>query len=237
MDIKNKNVLITGGSLRIGRELCLAFAGAGANVIIHCNKSEEAARKLADELGGGGKHRIVRCNLACPEEVAALLDSAGSVDVLINNASMFKPELSTAESAELLRTHFEVNFFAPLTLMKKFQAQLNGKPGCIINFLDQDVAKVSKRSGGYSLSRKALRDATLSAALQMAPQVRVNAIAPGPVLPPVGMEDSKMEQTLKEVPLLRPVDLRDLTLACIFLAENESITGEILFVDCGQHLK
>ena len=237
MDIKNKNVLITGGALRIGKALCIAFAEAGANVTIHCNKSETAAEKLLSELGGGGKHRIVRCDLACPEAVAALFDSAGPIDILVNNASMFQPEPLPVESAEQFRRHFEVNFFAPVTLMKKFHGQLNGKPGCIINFLDQDVAKVSSRSGSYSLSRKALRDATLSAALQMAPQVRVNAIAPGPVMPPPGMEGSKMEQILKEVPLLRPVDLRDLTLACIFLAANESITGEILFVDCGQHLK
>ena len=236
MDMKNKNVLITGGALRIGRALCRAFAEAGANVIIHCNKSADAASDLMNELGGGGKHRIVCCDLARPDDVSALISQAGHIDVLINNASIFHPEPLTSENADRIRAHFEVNFFAPLMLMKKFHEQLNGASGCIINFLDQDVAKVSGRSGSYSLSRKALRDATLSAALQMAPRVRVNAVAPGPVLPPVGMEDSRMEQTLKNVPLARPVDLRDLTQACIFLAENESITGQILYVDCGQHL-
>jgi NAD(P)-dependent dehydrogenase (short-subunit alcohol dehydrogenase family) len=236
MDIKNKNVLVTGGALRIGRALCEAFAEAGANVIIHCNKSAAAAGKLPGELGGGGKHRIVCCDLARPDDVSALTGQTGRIDILINNASIFEPEPLTTENADGIRAHFEVNFFAPLMLMKKFQEQLNGDSGCIINFLDQDVASVSRRSGSYSLSRKALRDATLSAALQMAPLVRVNAIAPGPVLPPVGMEHSRMEQTLKNVPLARPVDLRDLTQACIFLTENESITGQILYVDCGQHL-
>ena len=236
MDIKNKNVLITGGALRIGQALCKAFAEAGANVIIHFNKSADAALRLSGELGGGGKHRTVCCDFASPEDVASLCSRAGRIDILINSASIFQPEPLTSENADGIRAHFEVNFFAPLMLMKNFREQLNGDSGCIINFLDQDVAKVSSGSGSYSLSRTALRDATLSAALQMAPQVRVNGVAPGPVLPPVGMEHSRMEQTLKNVPLGRPVDLRDLTRACIFLAENESITGQILYVDCGQHL-
>ncbi len=236
MDIKNKNVLVTGGALRIGQALCKAFAEAGANVVIHCNKSADAARKLLGELGGSGKHRLVCCDFANPDDVSALLEQSGHVDILINNASIYQPDPLISENADRTRAHFEVNFFAPLMLMKKFHEQLNGNSGCIINFLDQDVAKVSGSRGSYSLSRKALRDATLSAALEMAPRVRVNAVAPGPVLPPVGMEHSMMEQTLKEVPLARPVDLRDLAQACIFLAENESITGQILYVDCGQHL-
>lgn len=236
MDIKNKNVLVTGGALRIGQALCKAFAAAGANVIIHCNQSADAARKLLNELGGGGKHRVVCCDFARRDDVAALIGLAGRLDILINNASIYQPEPLISENPDQVRAHFEINFFAPLMLMKKFYEQLNGGSGCIINFLDQDVAKASAVRGSYSLSRKALRDATLSAALEMAPQVRVNAIAPGPVLPPVGMESSSMQQTLKEVPLARPVDLRDLTQACIFLAENESITGQILYVDCGQHL-
>ncbi len=236
MKIKNKNVLVTGGALRIGRELCKAFAEAGANVIIHYNKSATDARNLRHDLGGGDKHRTLCCDLARQDDVSALAEQAGHIDILINNASIYQPEPLIAENAGQIRAHFEVNFFAPVMLMKMFHAQLNGGQGCIINFLDQDVAQVSRVSGSYSLSRKALRDATLSAALQMAPQVRVNAIAPGPVLPPAGMEHSKMEQTLKEVPLARPVDLLDLTRACIFLAENESITGQILYVDCGQHL-
>jgi NAD(P)-dependent dehydrogenase (short-subunit alcohol dehydrogenase family) len=76
----------------------------------------------------------------------------------------------------------------------------------------------------------------MAAALQWAPEIRVNAIAPGPVLPPTNIPDSKMEETLKKVPLGKAVNMRNLCSACLFLAENESITGQIIFADCGQHL-
>ena len=108
---------------------------------------------------------------------------------------------------------------------------------CIINMLDQEVESSTGRGGGYSISKKALRDATCEAAKDFAPKVRVNGIAPGPVMPPPGMEDSTMAKTLKQVPLGRPVRLTDLMETAQFLVNNESITGAVIHVDCGQHLK
>ena len=103
MDIKNKNVLITGGALRIGQALCKAFAEAGANVIIHFNKSADAALRLSGELGGGGKHRTVCCDFASPEDVASLCSRTGRIDILINSASIFQPEPLTSENADGIR--------------------------------------------------------------------------------------------------------------------------------------
>jgi len=233
MDINGKRVLVTGGAVRIGRAISLAFAKAGADVIVHCFNSEDKADELLKELGPRGAAKIV-CDLSKPSMAASIFDEASSVDILVNNASMFKLDSLSDETAGDFNRQMSVNFQMPLELMKEFRS--SSKKGCIINILDQRIAKTDLIGGSYSLSKKALADATLSAAAQWGPDIRVNGIAPGPVFPPVGMENSKMEKTLKTLPLKRPVSIDDLTEAAIFLAKNESITGQILFVDCGQHL-
>ena len=233
MDIKGKRVLVTGGAVRIGRAISLAFAKAGADVIVHCFNSKDKADELLKELGSRGAGKIV-CDLSKPSIAAFIFDEVSPVDILVNNASTFKLNSLADETTEDLTRQIAVNFQTPLELMKEFRRR--SKKGCIINILDQRIVKPDLSGGSYSLSKKALADATFSAATQWGPDIRVNGIAPGPVFPPVGMENSKMEKTLKTLPLKRPVSIDDLTEAAIFLAKNESITGQILFVDCGQHL-
>ena len=128
-----------------------------------------------------------------------------------------------------------VNFSAPVRLMQYF-AEYAGRPGCIINLLDQAICRPDENSFSYALSKKALAEATRAAALQLAPEIRVNGLAPGPVLPPAEMPESRMEKTLRSIPLRRPVALQDLCKGAVFLAENESMTGSVLFIDCGQSL-
>jgi NAD(P)-dependent dehydrogenase (short-subunit alcohol dehydrogenase family) len=235
MDISGKRVLITGGALRIGKALCEAFAAEGAEVIIHCNKSLKQAKELAVALPGCN-HQIISCDLNDATARANLLQRCGRIDILINNASIFRSKNLFDESENNVRDNMEVNFMAPLSLMKQFAAQPDIQEGCIINFLDQEVAKDIGGGGGYSFSKRALKEATLAGALHSAPRIRINAIAPGPVLAPPGLEHLGMQKTLRSVPLGRAVNLKDLTDACLFLAGNESITGQILYVDCGQHL-
>jgi pteridine reductase len=222
MNIIGKRVLLTGGALRIGRAICIAFAEAGAEVIIHCNKSLEQAQELLNALPGSG-HQVIQCDLNSPEK---LLDKCGQIDILINNASVYRLPKEEEEQ------YMKINYAAPMSLMKQFTAQ-NLDEGCIINFLD---AKENYSSDPYSISKQALRDATLEAALKFAPKIRVNAIAPGPVLPPVDINGLGMQEILKEVPMARQVPLNDITDACLFLIKNESLTGQIIYVDGGQHL-
>lgn len=106
----------------------------------------------------------------------------------------------------------------------------------VVNLLDQAIIKTAHDSFSYSLSKKALAEATRTAALHYAPRMRVNGLAPGPVFPPHGLEHLRMEKTLKTLPLGRPVNPHDLADACVMLAANSSITGATLFVDCGQSL-
>lgn len=233
MDIKGKNVLVTGGALRIGRAVCEAFAQAGANVMIHCGRSLSEAKALQLKLNAA---KVIQQDLAEDGAAFRIFDQAGRVDILINNASVFINKAANEESPELAERQMRINYDVPRQLMELFRGQ-GLTEGCIINFLDQAVVDARENSGSYLRSKKALADFTLSAAGLWAPAIRVNGIAPGPVLPPPDMKSSTMEKTLKSVPLRRPVAMRDITDSCLFLVRNDSVTGNILFVDCGQHLR
>ena len=231
MDFAGKHVLVTGGALRVGAALCRAFAAAGAQLTVHCRSSVTAADALAAELPGEG-HTVVVADFTPGEAGAAELWSklALPVDVLVNNASCYR--LPPDRSGE----YETVNHLAPRELMRRF-AEQNLAEGAVVNFLDQAVLNPnSAEDPVYVSSRRGLLDDTLDFARRYgAKNLRFNAVAPGPVIPPRGLENSKMLKTLKHVPLARPVALDDLVKAVLFLAGNDSITGAILPVDCGMH--
>ena len=227
MRFEDKHVLVTGGAVRVGAAVVRAFAAAGSRVTIHCRNNAEAGKKLAAELGG--------VKVACADfstgaagaaELWAQLDAP--VDIIVNNASCYR--LPAGEKA----LYDRVNYEAPVELMRRFAAQELAE-GAAVNFLDQAVLNPAPaEDADYVESRRKLARATLDFALEFAPKnLRFNAVAPGPVLPPVGLENSKMEKTLRSIPLKRPVALDDLVSAVLFLAGNDSITGAILPVDCG----
>lgn len=236
MKIQDSRIFITGGAVRVGAAIARAFAQNGAKLIIHCNRSVREAEQLIAGFGGSGAgHSVVRCDLSEPGSAAELAPALRSANILINNASVFVRRTLLEESGTEADRQFRINYTAPVELMKLF-AETGSGPRLIINMLDQGILHPDATSFSYAVSKKALAAATEAAALQLAPGIRVNGIAPGPVLPPVELPLSKMEKTLKTVPLGRPVALEDLCSACLFLAQNDSITGEILYVDGGQSL-
>ncbi len=236
MFIKDKTVLVTGGAVRIGSAICTAFAQAGAKVIIHYNKSGAQAAELLKLIGGKrAGHRTVKCELSNLAAVERLIPSLDKIDLLVNNASVYFPCPLGKENIAIAEKQFAINLHAPLLLMRKFQEQ-EIKSGCIINLLDQRIAKTSPNDGSYTLSKKALAEATCTSALQWAPRIRVNGVAPGSILPPLGMEKSKMKIQISMTPMKKAPTPAEVAKACIFLAESDSITGQIIFVDGGQHL-
>ena len=232
MDFSGKHVLVTGGALRVGAALCRAFAAAGARVTIHCRSSVAEAEQLAAELPGEG-HAVAVADFTPGEAGAAELWSrlALTVDILVNNASCYR--LPQERSGE----YETVNRRAPRELMRRF-AEQDLAEGAVVNFLDQAVLNPnSAEDPVYVASRRKLMEDTLDFARRYGTRnLRFNAVAPGPVIPPRGLENSKMLKTLKHVPLARPVALDDLVKAVLFLAGNDSITGAILPVDCGMHI-
>jgi len=236
MKLKNKRVLVTGGAVRIGAGICRMLAAHGSKIILHYNCSSGAAEELFAKLGGSGRgHTLTRGDLTCTSYISNLIHSLGKVDILINNASIFDNKPLDVENLESARQQYEINFWAPLTLMKQFRRQCSDK-GLIINILDQSIYSVNSISGSYLLSKKSLAEATRMAALQWAPEIRVNGIAPGVVLPPVWLSKSKMQKSLMTSPMKIPTQIEEITNACVFFAENDSITGEIITLDGGQHL-
>lgn len=237
MRIDGKTVLVTGGARRVGANIVRAFAAEEADIILHVRHSREEAAELAASLPRPERCRILMADFAIPGAAAKLFAECGQVDILVNNASMFETDELVSGNEAHDREQFEVNFWSPLALMRAFAAQELPEGGAIVNLLDQEVTHRSAHGGAYALSRRALADATLELARELGPRnLRVNAVAPGPVLPPPWLPDGKMAKTIPTLPLRRKVELDDLTAAVLFLCRNDSITGQILCVDCGQSL-
>jgi pteridine reductase len=234
-------VLITGAAVRIGRAIALRFARGGAAVAVHCNRSEAEAHTLLAELEAlapGAGHRLVRADLRNQQERARLLPDLAAAgftpDCLVNNASTYRRCALRNLTPEQVRDDFEINFIAPFELMRDFARVCHR--GAIVNLLDQRVAAVDPGAGAYGLAKKSLRDATEAAALEWAPEIRVNGVAPGFVLPPPGVAPEAMEKFLPGIPMKRAATPEEIADACWFLATSPILTGQILFVDGGLHL-
>lgn len=236
MNLKDKAILITGAAVRIGRGLAEALAARGCRLVLHCNHSVAEAEALARQLQRNGCRAIViKHDLLKPQGGEILIKRAfqalGRLDVLINNAAVFSKKKLADSSEESFREILEINLVTPVLMTRAF-ANIIGK-GKIINILDRRIAGVESGLAAYLLSKKALADFTKIAALELAPDITVNGIAPGPVLIPT--KSSERDQAGK-IPLGKRPAISALADTLIFLLQNDSITGEIIFVDGGQHL-
>ncbi len=232
--LRERKVLVTGGGTRIGAAICRAFAAAGSRVAMHYHRSEPAALALLEELGGRqAGHAALKGDLTDPSLVENLLHMAGGAEILVNNASIFGSTPLAEESPAHAQEQFAVNFWAPLRLMTLFHLQHIAN-GCVVNLLDQRIAGTDPQGGGYTLSKKALAEATVMAAVQWAPRTRVNAVAPGPILPPKGMEGSAMRVELSKTALGRRIAPAEVADACVYLAATPNVTGQILYIDGGR---
>lgn len=236
LTLDGQRILVTGGARRLGAAICRTFAQAGARVAIHYHRSRDEAQLLLAELGGTqAGHRLCPGDLRQLADLPEILASAGPLDLLINNAAIYRPRPLAEEPLAEAMDQFVVNFWAPLALMQAFRQQAQAG-AAIINLLDQRIALPAIADGSYSLSKKALAEATLAAARQWGPLLRVNAVAPGAVLPPPELPHANLAQARQEMPLARPPDPAAIADACRYLAVNQALTGQIIYVDGGQHL-
>ena len=235
-DFGGKRVLVTGASQRLGASIAQAFAACGAAVVVHCFRSREAADALASSLPpcpGPIEHGVFVCDLADAEAVKRFPSVVGPVDVLVNNAAMWIR--GDAPQAELDRQE-SVNHLAPVALIRGFAAiRPAGGEFAAVNILDAAAISGSDPSP-YAASKRALLRDTFALARELAPEVRVNAVAPGPVFAPRELGDAGMKRTPGTLPLKRPVSPADVADAVILLASSRSVTGSVLAVDCGQSL-
>jgi len=238
--------LVTGGAVRIGRAICERLAGCGCVVAVHYRNSKAAALELVDNICcGGGRAFAVSGVLegedSCCRLVQDAAEVAGGLDILVNNASVFHKDDFLSVSELKFRGEIEINAFAPIFLSRAFAvlARESGMQlpyGKIVNLLDRRVAGVERGALPYILSKKMLADFTELAAIELAPEFTVNAVAPGPVLPPPGAGDNYVCDLAGAMPLdcrLTPQDVAD---AVVYLLGADAVTGQTIYVDGGQRL-
>ena len=231
--------LVTGGARRIGRGICLKLSKLGFKIALHYNQSQSDAQRVAKEIRKkGGVCELFHCNLLEEGKACGLIedvrDEFHHLDVLINNASIFKPSSLRTASCESFNNQFSINLKAPFILTRDF-AQHN-KRGHIINILDTNIVQNKTHYFVYLLTKKALYELTKLSALELAPGIRVNAIAPGLILPPFKKNENYLNYLTSKVPLKKRGQITQITQAIEFLLNTTYLTGQILYVDGGQHL-
>ncbi len=229
MILQGKRLLITGGARRIGAAVAQKAAEAGCTVLLgYCNSASEADELLAKLPDGG--HRKIQADLSTSDGVKKLIDEAGNFELLVNSAAIFhKPDSPEDLAAEKL--YHQINFLAPKALLEYLFSQ--NIPNCAAVNITDTFALMSGK-GAYWQSKRDLTELTISLAEKWAENnCRINAVAPGAVLPPPWAPESRMEKILSQVPLRRAVTVEDIARTVMFLLESDSITGTIIPVDCG----
>jgi pteridine reductase len=233
--------LVTGGAVRIGRALSLGLAEAGFDVVVHYNTSGGPAREVEKKIAGLGRRAFL-----APGDVSEAGDIAriagqverelGRLDVLVNSASNFHStpvmEVTPAEWDQVMA----VNLRAPFLLAQAAAPLLQQSRGCIVNVLDLSAVQPWTSYPHHSVAKAGLLHLTRVLAKAMAPHVRVNAVAPGTVLPPDDFDAEALERERRRTPLGTLGTPQDVVRTVLFLQSSPFITGEMILVDGGQHL-
>ena len=240
----NKTIFITGAAKRIGKEIALNFKELGWNIIIHYNSSKKDADDLAGQINKDNPNsaKTVQGNLDVKEDVQEILREVSemfpSIDVLVNNASTFYP----TPIDEISEDHWErligSNLKGPLFLIQGLKEQLKSSKGSIINITDTNLSKGVPNFSIYSAAKAGLEAITKGLARELAPDIKVNAIAPGAMLEPpdVTWTEEQKNKVIENIPLNRMGSEKDIADAVSFLARSEYITGQIIKVDGGRSL-
>ena len=235
-------VLVTGAAHRIGRAIALDMAGRGWKVVVHYRSSGDAAQKLVDDINDSGSSaRAVEADLEKSDDLdrlmAAGVSAFGHLDCLINNASLFEDDEITTLDKNSWSAHMDTNLRAPIFLAQSFAAQLpRDTLGNIINIIDQRVWRLTPLFFSYTISKSALWTATRTMAQALAPQIRVNAIGPGPVMKSVHQSAEQFARQCAATPLGHGSSGEEIADAVQYILDAPSMTGQMIALDGGQHL-
>lgn len=238
--LAGKTALVTGGAKRLGRATALGLAQRGADVVVHYRSSRDEAERTAEEIRAlGVEAHLLQADLgdvdAARSVMRTAIEVAGSLDILLNCASIYPADRLDEVTPESLDENLRVNAWAPLALSQTFAAQ--GVEGSIVNFLDTRMLDYDADHVSYHLSKRMLYSITQFMAMDYAPRIRVNAVAPGLVLAPVGKSDEYLRELAHTNPLERHGEEEDVVRAVLFLLDSPFVTGQVIYVDGGRNLK
>ena len=234
-----KAALVTGGAKRIGKEICLRLAELGYDIVLTYLSSVVEAEALAEEITLMGQScSIKRCDLTVSRDIPILMEEIfqefPQLNLVVNNASQFERCTLADTTLEDLDKNLSLHLKTPFMIVQKFAQQCNH--GQVINILDTRITKNRTAYFAYLISKKSLADFTLLAASELAPNIRVNGIAPGLILAPDGEDSAYLDRLATKIPAKRKGSVRDIVNTVEFLVKNDYITGQILFNDGGEHL-
>ena len=239
--LQSKKIIITGGATRIGAAIAKKMALPGVEILIHYNRSRSSAEKLKKNLSKKGtKIFLVKGDLNKESDLKKIIHFAKKklkyFDCLINNASLFENDKLENFTSISWDKHIATNLKAPAFLSKEFAKNVKGKNNNIINILDQRIFKLTPYFFSYTISKTGLYTLTKTSAMSLAPNIRVNGIAPGPTLKNQRQSKRHFIKQYLATPLKKQVDVEEICNAVDFLIKNTSITGQVLAIDSGQSL-
>jgi NAD(P)-dependent dehydrogenase (short-subunit alcohol dehydrogenase family) len=244
--------VVTGGATRIGRQICITLSRLNIPVVIHCNSSVGPAHQLAESIiKDGGLAKVIRHDLNSDDTSDFFRECQscfGTVKFLVNNASVFDHDNSRTITTPLFDRTLNVNLRAPVLLCCDMFKQLNNSSKsfkqtteyplpCIVNILDQKVASTNGDNLSYTVSKHALHSVTEMLARDFAPVLRVNAVAPGPILANYRQTDEEFQICQQDCPLGAGPSVQDVADAVMYLINARSVTGQTIYVDGGIRFK
>ena len=237
-----QKIIITGGATRIGAAIAEGLANDKNQITIHYNKSIKRAKQLRSILEKkGSKIFLIKANLNNISELNRIIKFANvkmkGINCLINNASLFENDSVKNFSIKVWNKHLNINLRAPAILIKQFSKLVpKSIKANIINIIDQRVFRLTPFFLSYTLSKTGLYTLTKTSAMSLAPNIRVNGIAPGPTIKNKRQSTKHFKKQYLSTLLRKSVDAKEICSAVKFLITNKSITGQVIAIDSGQNL-
>jgi NAD(P)-dependent dehydrogenase (short-subunit alcohol dehydrogenase family) len=243
MELRGKVALVTGSGVRLGRAIAKALAKEGCDLAMHYNRSAVEAESLREELKVfGGRYELFQADLSSPEQINNLVASIDvkfpHLDILVNNAGIYPKGKGLETDKETLLQVFSVNLFAQILLIKAFASQLPETAyGKIVNISDSKIFRHGTDHFAYRLTKSAINEMTMQFALELAPRITVNAVAPGIMMSLAGLEGMDMQPVVeRRVPLKRIGSPEMIAENVVHLLKQDFITGQIIRVDGGENI-
>jgi NAD(P)-dependent dehydrogenase (short-subunit alcohol dehydrogenase family) len=239
--MRAKKIIITGGATRIGAAIAKSLVCYGVQITLHYNKSGKEVKKLKKELESyGSEVFLIKADLSIVSQTKKIIPFAykmmKGLDCLVNNASIFEKDDLINFNEKSFHKHINVNLQAPAILTQSFKKYLKSKKGNIINIIDQRIFKLTPFFFSYTLSKTGLQTLTKTSAMKLAPNIRVNGVAPGPTMKNKRQSDKHFKKQWKSLILKEKVDPKNICETVKYFINNDNITGQIVSVDGGQSL-